>query len=228
MPATPVLLLPRPPQPIRWPHSAAEDETDLYNGWSPKMRRRMSFDNRNEFHHWLLLEGTPEAAQLCEQYPEAAADGWHHVFDMWIRWRDGHEECREVIPASRLIWTPDGKRVPPDWAYVIEWCREHGYTCSFITDVDLDTHNSCIYNWRRLMPLVQLGDERADEALEHAVLDAVARAGTMRLGDLIMGASPVEGAHMTAVVACLLHRGRLVADLDLGRFGPDLVLGIEG
>ena len=188
------------------------------------MQRRVHFDNPAEYHHWLLLEGTPGVVQFCEQYPQAKVDGRYHVFDMWIRWQDGREECREVLPSGRLMQSYGGKSIPPYWSILDGWSRAHGYTCSFVTDTDLDLHAQCIQNWQRLLPFVQLAEERADTALETAVLEQLAGKGGMRLGELTQILFRTDEMLVTATVANLLHQGRLTADLEHARFGAELLL----
>ena len=186
------------------------------------MGRSMHFDNRNQFHHWLLLEGTPEVAQLCEQYPEAQLETRSHVFDMWIRWRDGREECRDVVPAWKLVWAPGGRSLPQDWDSLCAWGRARGYTCSFVTDMELGAHTQRIHNWRRIMPFVQLADELEDDGLEQVILEEVSSIGEVRVDEISWNAVHADETHMLAAVARLLHRGQLAADLEQACFGPKL------
>ncbi len=188
------------------------------------MGRRMHFDNRSEFHHWLLLEGTPEVEQLCEQYPEAELGGRAHVFDMWIRWRGGGEECREVVPAFRLSWVPGGHGVPTDWGALCAWGHAQGYVCNFVTDMDLDGQAQRIHNWRRILPFVELAEELEDAGLEQAILDEVTAAGERRVDQLTHVGAQLDEMYVLAAAARLLHRGLLTADLEIERFGPGLML----
>lgn len=217
---------PYPPQPIRR-GTQASHETVRYTGWSAKMRRPMLFDNRLEFHHWLLLEGTPQVEQLCEQYPDAEVEGEPHVFDMWIRWRDGSEECRDVVLSRNFDTCRGYTRDPPGWSGLVAWGKEHGYRCRYITERELALYTVRILNWQRMLPFVKRAQESPNDFLEKRVLWQVDGAHDISMGRLTHALSTVDPTDVTAMVAKLLHEGQLSANLDRYRFGGTLLLSLS-
>ena len=191
------------------------------------MRRSMTFDNRLEFHHWLLLEGTPEVEQLCEQYPAVAFEGGGHVFDMWIRWRDHREECRDVVPSWKFASTAGFPAQPPGWPALVAWARQRSYECCYITECELAVHSLRIQNWQYMLPLVKLVVESPMPSLEQDVLAQMGSAQDVYLGGLTQALRSEDAVHVSAVVANLLHRGKLTADLDQCPFEPNLLLRLN-
>lgn len=216
-------MTPSPPRPIRHEIPTAQ-ETGSYTGWSAKMRRPMFFDNQLEFHHWLLLEGDPQAEQLCEQYPEADLDTETHVFDMWIRWRDRREECRDVVPTRKFDVYQGHVADPPGWSGYAGWGSQHGYHCRYVTEQELDARMVRILNWRRMLPFVQRAVEAPVYSLEQHILEQMQLVHDISLGRLILAQDMVDPADVAAVAAKLLHEGKLHADLDHYRFGGTLLL----
>ena len=190
------------------------------------MGRQLNFSTRLEYLHWLLLEGTPEVAQFCEYYPEVKRESWNFVFDMWVRWKDGHEECREVVPS----WGYDGRvtsaPLPGARNHLVSWSREHGYTCDLVTERRLAPYAKRIQNCRRMLPFVRHAMEHPDPELESVILLRLMVAD-LSLRELIRCYPAEQGTAVTALTAKLLHVGKISADLDHGHFGPNLLLRLS-
>lgn len=206
------------PAPVRC--SASRGTVARYSGFSPKMGRRLNFSTRLEFLHWLLLEGTPEVTHLCEYYPEVKRESWSFVFDMWVRWKDGREECREVVTNWHYAGLVDFTPRSADWSYLSSWGREHGYACDLVTEQHLEPKMRRIQNWRRILPFVVHAMQNPDEDLQHLILLRLVSAD-LSLRELARRHDPTQ---VTAAVAMLLHAGSITADLDHCHFGPDLLL----
>lgn len=217
---------PKSHQPAR-PFGSHDFGTSSYIGWSPKIHRFLSFDNRLEFHHWLMLESMPQVTELCERSPAVPLGGYEHVFDMWVRWWDGREECRQVVPSWKYA-PVDGLRMqPPEWPTLTAWGRKHGYICTLVTEQDLAVHGTRISNWRRILPFVKFAEANPDPELEERVVSRLGASLELPLGELIRTVDAPKDALITAIVARLLHAGKVSADLDQSRFGPQLLLHLN-
>ncbi|HET7174748.1 MAG TPA: hypothetical protein VFK21_01960 [Gammaproteobacteria bacterium] len=219
LPTTPT---PTPP-PIPRPHHGAVGAS-VYSGWSPKMGRHVHFDNRLELHHWLLVEGDSEVEQLCEQYPVVQLVDECYVFDMWIRWRDGQEECRNVVPSWKFADARGFIPEPPGWSMLRAWGQRQGYRCRYVTEQELALHTVRIHNWLRMLPFVKRAIESPSVWLEEAVLYHLRGLPDTTLHQLIRSLPSADGTSVTAAVAKLLHQGKLAADLDGCRFGLNLLV----
>lgn len=173
--------------------------------------------------HWLFLEGTPEVTQFCEYYPQVKLESWNFVFDMWVRWKDGREECREVVSSWHYQDSVDFTPRPADWSYLATWGREHGYSCDLITEHKLAPYARRIQNCRRMLPFVRHAYEHPDPELEGVILLRLMVAD-LSLRELIRCYPEEQGTAVTSLVAKLLHSGKVSADLDQGHFGPNLLL----
>lgn len=187
------------------------------------MGRRMEFPTRVEYLHWLLLEGTPDVVEFCEHYPEVQLETQNYVFDMWLRWRDGREECREVVSGERYHGVSEFGPASTGWCAVRNWGRGQGYTCERITESRLAPHLRRIQNSRRMLPFVQFAYEHPDPELECVILLRLVVAD-LSLRELVRCYPKDISPYVTAQVARLLHSGKIAADLDHGHFGPNLVL----
>jgi hypothetical protein len=209
------------PTPVR--RAASRGTLARYTGWSPKLRRSMNFSTRLEYLHWLLLEGTPQVVHFCEYYPEVQMESWSFVFDMWLRWKDGHEECRELVHGEGYRGVKQFGPASSGLSMLDHWSREHGYTFSRITEQGLAPHMHRIQNCQRMLPFVRFAQEQPDNELEAVVLLKLLLSD-LPLRELIRTQPARQGIAVTATVAKLLHSGKINADLDQGHFGPDLLL----
>jgi hypothetical protein len=197
-----------------------EIHSDFFLFYSPKNKRQMKFFSSLEYQHALLLEGTPEVLQYCEQPMKAALRGKAYVFDCWIRWRDGRQELREVKPTEKLVLNDNGARVPARWPEIVSWCDKQGYLSNFVTEKTLEPYEFVIRNWQRLVPYVLEAHERPRPDLENSLVLAVGDTPRITLGQLSRALAPERQGNVIAALANLLHKGRLMADLQHQRLGP--------
>lgn len=208
------------PQPLQQP-----DQADTsYIGWSPKLQREVRVGSRLEYLHWMLVEGTPEVLHFCEYYPAVPLEAQEFVFDMWLRWKDGREVCREVLPAWAHTGTDTLPPGSPDWNVLESWAQEKGYTCEVMTERKLAGSMKFINNWRRMLPFVKYSDENLDSGLEREVRQRLRDTPDLSLRELTRNQSALRETQLTAAVAKLLHTGTVTADLAGTSFGPALML----
>jgi hypothetical protein len=211
----------RVPMPVR--RSRRFRPPARYSGWSPKIGRRIEFATRLEYLNWLLLEGTPEVVELCEHYPEIQLESQYYVFDMWARWDDGREECLEVVAGEGYPGISEFDLASSGWSAICRWGRQQGYSCERITEAKLAPRARRIQNSRRMLPFVQFALEHPDPEMECVVLLRLLLAD-LSIRELVRCYPSEISTDVTAVVAKLLHAGKIAADLERGHFGPNLVL----
>lgn len=218
--------LPPPPTPVDLPHDY-EVHSNFFIYDSPKMGRRMKFYSELEYQHGLLMESTPEVLQYCEQPYSINLKGRTYVFDCWIRWANGKQELREIKPSGKLVPTEDGRRVPARWVDIEFWCTENSFLSNFVTECDLKPNAARIRNWQRMLPFVLITVNAPDPTLESSVLQFVAASPRSTIGQVCKALARGNHTPVTAIITHLLHRGRLMADLDKHRFAPDLQLTVS-
>ncbi|HEY1772611.1 MAG TPA: hypothetical protein VGH91_05405 [Gammaproteobacteria bacterium] len=190
------------------------------------MGRRLDFATHLEYMNWLLLEGTPEATEFCEHYPEVQLESQRYVFDLWVRWNDGREQCLEVVAGDRYPGVRDFGPASSGWNAICQWGRAHGYSCERVTEAKLAPHMRRIQNARRMLPFVNYALDHPLPELECVVLLRLMLAD-ISLRELVRSYPSEISTDVTAAVAKLLHAGRISADLDYGHFGPNLVLRLH-
>lgn len=187
------------------------------------MGRRLEFASRLEYLNWLLLESTPEVVEFCEHYPEVQLESQFYVFDMWVRWADGREECLEVIPSDRYPGLKEFGPASSGWNAICRWGHTQGYICKRVTEAKLAPHMRRIQNTRRMLPFIRHALECPEPELECVLLLRLMLAD-LSIRELIRSYPSELSADVTAAAARLLHSGKIAADLDNGHFGPNLVL----
>jgi hypothetical protein len=187
------------------------------------MGRRLEFATRLEHLNWLLLEGTPEVVEFCEHYPEVRLESQFYVFDMWVRWNDGREQCLEVVPGDRYPGVREFGPASSGWSAICQWGRAHGYSCERVTEATLAPRLRRIQNSRRMLPFVKYVSDHPQPELECVVLLRLMLAD-LSIRELVRCYPSEMSTDVTAAVASLLHAGKIHADLEHGHFGPNLVL----
>lgn len=211
------------PQPQFHPVEGRGNRT-CYVGWSPKLDRDVVFGSRLEFFHWLLIESTPEIQYFCEYYPSVPLESRDFVFDVWLHWRDGRQECRAVVMSTSYLGVDGPPLNPAEWAVLACWARDRGYHCTLITEQHLAESMRRINNWRRMLPFVKYARDNPEPQLERAVLGRMQDVGDLPMRELTPLQEEPGDTEVTAVVAKFLHAGKLTADLDTQHFGPNLML----
>lgn len=211
------------PQPLLHPMEGQGGRT-CYVGWSPKLERNVYFGSRLEFFHWLLIEGTPEVLHFCEYFPSVPLESREFVFDMWLRWRDGAQECRTVVTSSTYLGVDAPGLRFPDWTVLVCWARDQDYRCQLITERELAASMKFINNWRRMLPFVRYARDNLGKGIERVVLERVRQAGELPMRDLLPMCEVPGDTQLTAAVADLLHAGKIRANLHENHFGPNLLL----
>lgn len=107
--------------------------------YSIKIDRTVKLYSDLERDHWLLIEADPDIVEFCEQPCLASAliDGRVRLSipDMWIRYRSGAEELREVKYRKDLA-EGNGER-PHQLKIQSEWAKRNDLAYRVVTDVEI-------------------------------------------------------------------------------------------
>jgi hypothetical protein len=117
-----------------------------------------------EFDHWARVETTPEVDTYCEQYPEISFlfNGELHtsIFDMWVKFRNGHVKCCEVKYESELNpEDPRNNRTIRQIEAQRMWCVENGIEYEIVTDKVLRKSHYELENRLKIISLVKNNPE---------------------------------------------------------------------
>ncbi len=133
-------------------------------------------------------EGNPDVVSLCEQpmrIPLPVERSPYITLDLSLLLRDGREVLYEIKPDSKLDADANGRRVPPNWPLIENWCSYHGFSFAVLTDIELEKHKQRIRNWRTLLPFVRFAHERPNPSLERQLLDTLEVHGSLSLSSLV-------------------------------------------
>ncbi|WHZ60078.1 TnsA endonuclease N-terminal domain-containing protein [Metabacillus hrfriensis] len=113
---------------------------NYWTGYSPKVKRTTRFFSDLEYEHWLLVECDPKIIAFCEQPSLKAEYEWegqlrHSVFDMWVLYKGGEEEFREIKYTSHLEEEhPHYHQTQKQLNIQKNWCHANKFMHSIQTD----------------------------------------------------------------------------------------------
>lgn len=111
--------------------------SNLWNCKSYKIGRDVYFYSELEYENWILVETDPEVVEFCEKPRKVRGlvenRVYESTFDMWIKWRDGHEEFREVVYDKTLKTSQIKQR---KIKIQENWCKENNFSHRIFTEHD--------------------------------------------------------------------------------------------
>lgn len=200
---------------------------NLWCAWSPKLGRLVHLHSDLEYHHWILVESNPDIVTFCEQpvRMRARVDGRDRasIVDMWVRWRDGIEEYREVKYASDLANIASNPELQLQLEIQRAWCSRHKMAHAIFTEEQILAKPLLIKNWKLVLTLLTSTRAEQTASLEAQAQRVIADKGPMSLRDLL-GYFPSDRTFAAqSAVFRLIHRGHLAAPLG----ERELSLGIQ-
>ncbi|GGB52885.1 TnsA endonuclease N-terminal domain-containing protein [Fictibacillus barbaricus] len=129
---------------------------NFWDGKSYKLKRDVHFFSDLEYEHWLLVEADPCIIDFCEQPLEIKfvyqGKLRSSIFDMWVKYENGHEEFREVKYESHL--KPGHPKYEDTLKQITiqrEWCEIKGYGYKVQTDDFIRSNLLFLDNCRMLV-----------------------------------------------------------------------------
>lgn len=202
-----MLVLPFPPSPV-WVRPQNNYGSNRWVVFSPKLGRVVILYSNLERDHWVLLEADPRILKFCEQplriSVRLASGPVQTVFDMWIKWRDGHEELREVKYKDQLETSLRAHRQLEAQA---TWTSLVSFPYSVVTEEVIRANPIFLANWKRI--LSYLGPRsRADLRREtDQVKSLLATFGGLPISQLESRLSHLDCMLVRTALYKLIHSG---------------------
>lgn len=192
--------------------------SNFWQVYSPKIDRRVKFYRNLEYHHWILVEATPEIAAFCERPIKVLGvdDGKNgsSLIDMWVQWRNGAEEYRELKYAKKLDQLDEKPALRRQLELQKAWCERREITHLVVTDNEVYANKLQLRNWQLI--LAQLANTRDLDLdkIQESIRQIVAEEGTISLLALSRWFDGVPPTSIRGAVFRLIHAGELQAPLD--------------
>lgn len=186
-----------------------------FDGWSPKLRRRITLFGKRAFSAWLAIESDPDIVMFCER-PLVPKGGRHNrVVDFWVQ-RPTTEEIWILLRASELQGI---NAAEPTFPGLEARARTSQIRTRYIRPEDELLNELAMTNWRRMLNYIAANRDLISKPL----LDRLQAAGLpgRSIGDLEREFDKDDPVLIRSGIFSLIHRGGLVAaDLVHAPIGP--------
>lgn len=199
---------------------------NLWQAYSPKLGRNIKLYSDLEYHHWILVEATPEIVTFCEQPVRmlSRVEGRDRAsyIDMWVKFKDGAEQYRELKYAKDLAQLEDKPFLRRQLFIQESWCRRNGAEHLVVTDEVVHANKLLLRNWRLILSILANARDADHRRLRQTILDIVDAHGKISIDELRRMIIGPEAALLAAIFE-LIQKGSIRAPLDtaeLNHFMP--------
>lgn len=211
-------LLPRHSKPV-WNPGRGSYGNNLWQTYSPKLGRVVKLYSDLEYHHWILVEATPEIVTFCEQPVKmlSMVEGRDRAsyIDMWVQWRNGTEQYREIKYARDMAQIESKPLLVRQLAIQKLWCVRHGADHAIITDEQIHINKLLLQNWRLILSILSNAKGIDLSKIQHTILQIVESEKQISIGKLQGRFIGTKTTLFQASVFALIQKGRINAPLGL-------------
>jgi hypothetical protein len=199
--------LPFTPRPV-WVRPQNNYGSNRWVVFSPKLGRTVILYSDLERDHWVLVEADPRILLFCEQplriSVRLASGPVGTIFDMWLRWREGHEELREVKYKDHVA---NSSRASRQLEAQATWTSLVSFPYSVMTEDVIRANPIFLANWKRI--LCYLGTtSRANVTRElDQVRSLLAKFGPMPMVEIERRLSQLDCMLVRTAIFTLIHAG---------------------
>lgn len=187
---------------------------NLWQTFSQKLGRRVKSYSDLEYHHYILVESNPDIVSFCEQPVKVLGrvdeKDCASFMDMWILWRDGSEEFREVKYAKDL----DKPRVIRQIEIQKSWCERNGFKHSIITEKEIYKNQVLLRNWKLILSQMATSRDLELRKIEKRIYQFVCMRCKPTIEEILSYFADVQSTYIQTAVFRLLHNGSLNAPLS--------------
>lgn len=204
-------VLPFTPEPV-WEQPQNNYGSNRWVVYSLKLGRFVILYSDLERDHWVQVEADPSIVLFCEQplriSVRLASGSVQTIFDMWLKWRDGHEELREVKYKDQL---DDSPRVNRQLEAQLTWTNLVSFRYSVVTEDTIRANPIFLANWKRI--LCYLGPKSRSGMLHEMdqVQTLLANFGCMSIAELERRLSHLDCMLVRIALFRLMHSGSVRA-----------------
>jgi hypothetical protein len=169
-----------------------------YEGFSPKLSRRLTLYTHPALEQWILLEANPAVLAFCERPGYVQLDGRQRLADFWLRYVDRHElvflnDMRVDEGISDASLKLDGKAL----------------TIRRVAPAELVAARAWIDNWRCMLPCLIANRRLVLPSLSRSIERFLDK--PKRLADVEREFSAADPVIVRAALFNLLHQGKVSA-----------------
>jgi hypothetical protein len=186
--------------------------------YSPKLQRNVTLYSNLEYDHWVLIESNPEIVFFCEQplkirikLPIGVVTT---IFDMWIQWKSGLEEFREVKFENDLEDSRRNSRISRQIQAQRKWCELNNKKYSIITEKSIRSNLIYLSNLKLILRHLDRESNQKKDLISERIIRMLSEQRTLAIGKIEKSFSDVESLTVRSAVFELLHKNRLTSDLE--------------
>jgi len=197
-----------------WDPKRGSYGNNLWTAFSSKINRRVKLYSDLEYHHWLLVESDPLISDFCEQPVKATGqcdDGTQtcSYIDMWVLWRNGTEEYREIKYEKDLSKTKVLRQIEIQRA----WCDRRGAAHAIYTEKEIYSNRLLLNNWKVVLCQMATARDLNLRTTEHYIMQLLSKGDGLSIGELSIKLPQEAVTNLSTAVFRLLHAGELSAPL---------------
>lgn len=191
---------------------------DRWEVYSPKLKRNVTLYSNLEYDHWTLIESNPEIITFCEQPLKISIKlpigSVTTIFDMWLRWKSGLEEFREIKYENDLEDLQSNSRVSRQIQAQKKWCELNDKKYSIITERFIRSNLIHLSNLKLILRHLVKENHQYQEKITERIIRMVSEQGTSSIGMIQECFTDIESLTVRSAVFELLYRGKLKGDID--------------
>jgi hypothetical protein len=177
--------------------------TNLWESYSPKLKRTVQMHGDLEHDHWALVELNPLVKTFCEHPSE--------LFDMWVLWNDGTESFVEVS-YSDYSDSADKQATKNKFEIQKAWCLEKGYKYEFMTEEKIRKNPLYLDNVKQIIKLVSNRPEPV-ETDYFQIYKLLSDNKKIKMEELHSLLNHIPRSRIFEVISWMYYRGEIFADL---------------
>lgn len=199
--------------------------------YSRKLNRNVTLYSNLEYDHWVLVESNPEVVTFCEQplkiRIQLSFGVVTTIFDMWIKWKSGLEEFREVKHLGDLQDSQQNSRVLRQIQAQKKWCELKNKKHSVVTEETIRANPNYLSNWKLI--LHHLGGVRNLDTSPYMekIKFMLKDKGASSLGEIENVFSDMNSLVIKSAVFELIYKGELANDLESKPLDMKSMVGVK-
>jgi hypothetical protein len=184
--------------------------------YSPKLKRNVTLYSNLEYDHWVLIEANPHIQTFCEQplkiRIKLPLGDVTTIFDMWVRWKGGREEFREIKYKSDLNKTLANSRCIRQVEAQMRWCELQNKNYKVITDETIRANPTYLSNWKLILQHLAYVQDIDLKPYLHQIVLKLSLKGESTIVEIEKALPDIEPSLVRSSIFTLLHLGELSAD----------------